>query len=461
MKAFVLLLICAVLSLACGGKVEKAFLSDSPSVAYDPPVVDPVPVSAGCQFPEDCIAQATEAGGADQCAVYNCVNGVCEAQVVECDAGQVCVLGECVYESSNCDDVDDNNSCTLDSCDELAGEAVHTAKNCDDGINNTADVCNPADGSCQHSDRCGNCSDEDPCTLDSCDPFTLECVHNPLLCGQGLKCVPVTIQIAGSITKSSQCVKFCTQHADCADNDLCTIHACDLEIGVCKNKEVDCDDSDPTTVDICVELEDWVSPPWFCDNVPTACTGGCDDDNPCTDDWCTTDGQCLNQPLECGYGTVCSKGDGDAQCIPDPKKCTADSQCNDGNSCTEDQCEYGVCSHLFVICPKGSLCENLTGTCLLLDECPKGCPKGEECQDGNCMPVTPVTCGAGTKLNPDTNQCEVVEQDPSCVEDTEQCMQFQGTGQLVYATCTNGNWFVVESCGPIGGVGCLNGVGCK
>ncbi len=63
-------------------------------------------------------------------------------------------------------DCNDNNACTIDSCDTSTGTCVHTAVSCDDGQICTTDTCDPATGQCSHGPA--NCDDGNPCTNDSC-----------------------------------------------------------------------------------------------------------------------------------------------------------------------------------------------------------------------------------------------------------------------------------------------------
>jgi hypothetical protein len=105
--------------------------------------------------------------------------------------------GGCVHVPVDCDD---QNPCTVDSCDPATGTCLHTPVNCDDGNDCTRDFCDPASGACKHDplvgascddgnactqdDRCVqtttggvvcqgtpvDCDDRDPCTQDRCDP---------------------------------------------------------------------------------------------------------------------------------------------------------------------------------------------------------------------------------------------------------------------------------------------------
>ncbi len=50
-------------------------------------------------------------------------------------------------------------------------------------------------------------------------------------------------------------------------------------------------------------------------------------------------------------------------CVNDVCVCTSDEQCNDGDNCTTDACNAGVCKHYPIRCDNGSVCDHSTGTC--------------------------------------------------------------------------------------------------
>ena len=87
----------------------------------------------------------------------------------------------------------------------------------------------------------------------------------------------------------------------------------------------------------------------------TGCRNCVDDGNPCTDDYCDQ-GVCVHPPV--GDGTACK---------------------DDGLTCTEDKCSKGVCAHPAVAdgkwCGDGKAC--LTGACLVLKfQCAYGTSSG-------------------------------------------------------------------------------------
>lgn len=449
MRAMYLILACLVsltasaCSLPCHDSPDGCCSDgDCSSDKEDPPPT--VESSSVCRVAADCIPASPEPG-----VIYNCLNGSCQKTPRPCNAGfELDALGQCVKVQTACVPYDDGDPCTDDACDPETGAAVNTSKACDDGNDLTTDSCVPATGDCSHLFDCGNCSDEDPCTTDKCDTQT-GCKHEPVVCGSGLVC------------EAGTCVVHCSENSDCADDNACTIDSCNAESGKCHNQLRDCSDADPTTLDRCV-LDCSVAQGYQCESAPTACTGGCDDGDACTTDTCQS-GQCAHLTASCGDGTVCSPLSG--ECIPAPCRGTAD--CDDGNLCTTESCEFGVCRFRDTQCEVGSVCNAADGQCVVVEhpDCPEGCDDSnpatlDYCEAGICQHTQPVSCGAGTALNPETGECESAVVDPACQEGTRACQQFESTHTIAYAFCAGGMWFVVESCGQIEGSVCLENSGC-
>jgi hypothetical protein len=76
-----------------------------------------------------------------------------------------------------CADCNDNNACTLDSCDTTRGVCGHDLLNCDDGNPCTLDSCDATTGCLSAPVPDGTaCDDGDACTTDQCDPMS-GCMH--------------------------------------------------------------------------------------------------------------------------------------------------------------------------------------------------------------------------------------------------------------------------------------------
>ena len=152
----------------------------------------------------------------------------------------------------------------------------------------------------------------------------------------------------------------------------------------------------------------------------------CDDSNPCTDDLCVPTTGCQNtaNTAPCNDGNVCTTADTCAAsaCVPGPpvvcndgNECTTDScdpvsgcdfapnsePCDDGDACTEnDTCSASACSGTPIDCEDGNPCTDDTcsaGACQSLpntDPCEDGdsCTLGDVCSGGSCQPGTPEVC---------------------------------------------------------------------
>jgi len=274
--------------------------------------------------------------------------------IVVTDPANVCTGGPAP-------DCDDNDPCTLDSCNPATG-CVHTtgAGACDDGNDCTDDLCSPGTG-CSHINRSGSCNDGDPCTISD-------------VCTAGA---------CGGISNS------------CSDGDPCTADSCASGLG-CRHQSFDgpCDDGNAcTTSDVCSG--------GVCDGTPqsggpcddgNACTasgncfqGGCypglpiacDDSNACTTDSCDPAIGCVfsNNTAVCDDGSVCTIGD---RCGGGGCNAGQAITCNDGNLCTTDSCD-AIAGCVFV--DNTIPCDDLNV-----------CTAGDACGGGLCRPGADIVC---------------------------------------------------------------------
>ena len=378
----------------------------------------------------------------------NPLTGQCDSAPIEdgtdCDFEGLpgrCMGGTC-GDAMLCKDVvcDDENPCTLDSCNPLNGDCerspVKDGSDCDaDGL---PGIC--TDGFCEAADLCANvaCDDGNPCTDEACSPQTGAC--------------QVVSVADGSFCDYEGLPGICTGGV-CADANLC--------------ENVPCEDGNPCTEDSCNPLNGKcinapVADGALCDydGLPGLCTGGvcadanlcegvsCEDGNPCTDNDCNRlNGECVSSKL--ADGTVCDFGGLPGLCAngvcEDAKLCEG-KDCNDGNPCTADSCQAstGECASTAVA--DGSSCDfgGLPGLCTGgVCEDAKLC-EGKDCNDGN-----PCT----------TDSCEAIsgDCDNSPVADGSSC-DFDGLPGLCEAggctdaklcegkNCDDGNPCTTDSC---------------
>jgi len=375
----------------------------------------------------------------DQCVEGKCsvVSGNCTYLVKEsqpcndanpCTTADACKGEQCLGVTGSCDD---QSPCTADSCDPKVG-CVHTPVSapCDD-----KDACTANDsctgGKCVGSaaDAQKKCEDNNPCTVDSCEA-ALGCVHKPATggpCDDGNKCtVNDACQNGSCVSGTNTCA--CSADSECAgkeDGNLCngTLY-CDksavpFQCKVNTLSIVKCDESqngqcqaitcDPQTGGCKLSKK---SDGATCDadgNVCTVgdgCAGGqcapgkaqgCDDKNPCTDDVCDPKVGCKYTPNlapcdadgnACTQADVCQAG----TCVAGKPKA-----CNDQDGCTKDECDAKTAQCVFTplvqSCSDNNLCTS--GDACGLDAggkytCVGG--KASLCDDAN--PCTADTCDA-------------------------------------------------------------------
>ncbi len=449
---------------------------------------NPCTVGDKCQDGECVFTSQSECDDGNGCTSDWCdPAGGCQFTPNEaaCNDGDMCTLndtcsqGECIAGAGL--DCDDGNGCTNDTCNPLLGcKHTNNSQPCDD-----LDPCTMQDqcvgGMCVGTGA-ADCEDDNPCTTDYCDPMA-GCTHVPNTvscddgnaCTFGDKCQGGTCaagqQVAcndsnpctdDSCNPESGCVfapnsNACDDLNDCTTDDHCADGAC------VSDQAVACDDGNPCTKDICL-------PNGGCSAEPTA--GPCDDGNACTVSDSCSDGQCApGLPLDCDDGNPCT----DDSCSPETG-CTHsvnELPCTDSNPCTvDDMCQQGVCTPGAALeCDDDNVCttdycEPATGCvfntntlpcndgniCTTNDECSLGACQGGAtlpCSDGN--PCTTDSCDpdAGCAFDPAEGDCD---DGNSCTEDDHCAAGFCVGGKLL--ACSDGNPCTSDACDI--DVGCVN-----
>ena len=290
-----------------------------------------------------------------------------------CTEGESCQAGECVAPGGpSCDD---GNPCTDDAC--APGEGCVHANNtagCDD-----ADPCSVGDrcvaGICRGGSARPDCADENPCTDDVCTP-RVGCENPPNTnpCDDDDVCT-VDDHCGGGACQPGAPL-------ECDDEDPCTDDVCDAARGcIYTNNAGGCDDDNPCTVgDLCLD--------GLC--LPGPDPADCDDQDPCTNDSCLPDLGCVNDPasgLPCQDGDPCTIGDlcATGECRPGIGRLS----CDDGNPCSLDECTpFAGCTNTPLL---GGPCDD-ESVCTEADRCIEGECVGYEmlCSDGN--PCTADLC---------------------------------------------------------------------
>jgi len=251
-----------------------------------------------------------------------------------CTFGDYCKKGTCKKGlKSTCDD---QNDCTVDSCQATVGCINAPASgSCDDGNPCTPEsVCT---GGVCHS-IAEDCDDDNPCTTDTCLP-DLGCAHVAFqgACEDGDACTDEDTCVESTCVPGAP--TFCSDDTECTDDHCDAVFGCYhtlVESACCSGAVHLCDDGNPCTNDSCNTTT------FACNNTPH--TDYCDDGNPCT-----VDDACNNAVCEAGFA----------------------NDCNDGNPCTTDFCDESVG------------CQNPQ----FIGPCDDGieCTVDETCIDGQCV----------------------------------------------------------------------------
>ena len=304
---------------------------------------------------------------------------------------------------------------------------------CEDSNPCTFDFCG-GDGLCVNKASEGECDDLDPCTIgDHCESG--ECLFDTELnCDDANQCTKDLCQEDGCYHGNLE--GLCDDGDPCNLGDYCKIGTC-----VGGATKLKCDDANPCTVNHC-------EPFTGCQFEPAP--GPCDDGDPCTAADQCSDGSCSGAPVDCGDGDACTSDvciDGECEHAAPPA-----GDCEDDNGCTADSCDplTGDCLHLPLPggCDDGSLCTSddqcVEGSCL---GTPKDCDDDNDCTEDECD-VTNGEClfQPLTGACDDGNLCTVGDQ---CVDGACQ----PGSG---FPNCDDGNSCTGATCDPKGG--CINDV---
>ncbi len=314
------------------------------------------------------LAQCADCTDKVVCTAEACVSGSCQYPAVDpgtscsngnkCDGEEGCSGTQCAPGTPlKCDD---GEACTLDKCDGTDG-CTHTAltgQDCSDGDPCTTDDKCGADGTCKPGTQI-NCDDSEFCTSDSCQGG--KCVNKAVTEGTG--CDDKDACTTADKCTAGQCKGTSANGVDCNDNKTCTVDA----QAAC-NSQV-CNHTPASVNTSCIS--DKCHGAGHCSGNDDTCVAGdpidCDDSNPCTVDGCSPTTGCThtnNAAADCSDGDACTENDVcvAGNCGGKPKKCLALDACH----------EPGTCDAVSGTCDDPRAADN------------KPCPGGA-CQGGKCI----------------------------------------------------------------------------
>ena len=274
----------------------------------------------------------------------------------DCDDGQPSTVDLCDFNNSPpvclhaddpdyCESIDDpcddGVKCTQDTCDVGAQQCLHEV----------------VAGCCSKNSDCP--SDNNPCTAEVCEASTGDCSSIPLEdccladsdCVDGNACTKDHCG-AGNLCHNNPVDNCCNESSECDDGAECTSDTCvfdNLEVnhGTCENEQLSncCSpgDSPAALIGACGPDPDGTATcfVWECSDQgqcnllqnATCCTKDvdCEDGDPCTTDVCTSGNTCKHLQLQ--EGGAC---------------CVVNNDCadEDGKTCTDPVCTGGVCEEL-------------------------------------------------------------------------------------------------------------------
>ena len=129
--------------------------------------------------------------GAETC---DPASGCLPGTAPNCSDNIDCTIDSCNEETDKCEHSADDSKCDdglwcngAETCDPTKGCQPGTAPDCSDGIDCTIDSCNEDADECEHSADDSKCDDDDACTIDTCDPLT-GCTYEDVDCDDGDPC---------------------------------------------------------------------------------------------------------------------------------------------------------------------------------------------------------------------------------------------------------------------------------
>ncbi len=413
---------CAGATLACVDAAKPCFDVTCSQGACS---LVPKPVGAACNADSPCVKSATCSTGGNCLGSWDEAECGCTADS-ECDGVFPCSSGKC--SSGSCTFAAQPGVCRIgDSCVEA-------------GISHPSDACRLCAPSLAVDGwSLPDCDDQDPCTEDSCD-VVAGCVHTSggLCCENDAECASLKVApcqkpscVLGQckpVADGAQDGQPCDDGLYCNSGELCSAGACS------GGAPTECSGDGGCLVAGCDEDKD------ECTLTPSKDGDVCSDGDSCTEADACTDGACQGKPKDCAS---LSDGCREAACVDG--ECAVEilvgAPCDDENSCTSgDKCDpTGLCAGAWDLavcgCQDDSACVGLSDACnagqcnTVTGECYAEPTTGLACSDGAACTFDDACTGLGV----------CVGTPYTCVGSACQTALCDGTGlcktELVPGTC--------------------------
>ena len=416
-----------------------------------------------CQIDDDC-DDGLFCNGEERCTNYECVQGI----VVNCNDQNICTLDscdeandECVNEHiDNCcvidTDCNDQNACTTDQC--VDNECLNSQISCNDGVDCTQDTCDLVQG-CVNTPDDSYCDDGEWCTgTETCDselgclPSTDPCTYFVDLCTE------ISCDESEDECVETPITDCCLTDIDCNDQDVCTADSC--VNNVCVNNDIqdccyadnDCNNLDRDYCDGNIVKHDEGKCINYQCQAETDAVQDCDQNNgvmnecgliewSCSEELNTVD--CVVTNIEPTDDFCADSCDGDARndgnCNSTTYRCSYITE--DCNILDRDYCDGTEIKHGDYTCNIGACVLDST---TILQDCDDSlaCNGQETCSNANCVQGTAVDCSnnnlggiAACDNNPDNNPFTY---------DYRQAFTSQCTEPL--GQCTTGDDVIIHTC---------------
>jgi len=324
-----------------------------------------------------------------------------------CTTGGQCQAGECLDTAPKCSDADEN-PCNDPACDPVTGDCLPPQTDgypCNDGsVCTVGDTCQ--DSVCTSGDA-KSCDDQNVCTDDFCDPLA-GCLHEP----NGKSCDDGDMTTVGDTCESGECVPGA--FIDCEDDNVCTDDIADPQVG-CKWVPAvgPCDDFDVCTVDDqCAGGECIGGLPLDCGDDEFCTVESCHQVAGCVyeplPDWTSCPG---------GLNYACLGGECLCHANCDGKECGSNGcggtcgECEPGEDCQQGSCggtgfnasgKYALSQSVFYSCFYGAVSINLSqltfvdnGAVLVITPAMNGCCTLDGLSAGDGDFSLSCTCSGG------------------------------------------------------------------